>query len=271
MRTLLTRSISGLIFVALVVLSLILEPYYFLVFSAIIVGIGSSEFHRLFFTKETKGSAESIYMITSLCIYLLLSAPYYFENLTYNSVNYILLATFVFYLILQLFLYQVNIKKLLILLGGMAYVIIPFVLASEIHSFNQGEFPLLLAVFILVWTNDTFAYITGNLIGKHKLYEKISPNKTWEGFAGGVAFTIAAGYLLDLYTAPTQNEHLWMIAALVIAPAAVAGDLIESAFKRKMNVKDTGKIMPGHGGILDRFDAMLLALPVFYIFLYLCS
>ena len=103
------------------------------------------------------------------------------------------------------------------------------------------------------------------------MYEKISPNKTWEGFAGGVAFTIASGYLLDLYIAPTQNEHLWMIAALVIAPSAVAGDLIESALKRKMNVKDTGNIMPGHGGVLDRFDAMLLALPVFYIFLYLYS
>ena len=159
------------------------------------------------------------------------------------------------------------------MLSSLLYIVLPFVLAFQIHVNDIGEFPMVLGVFILVWTNDTFAYLSGNLIGKHKLYEKVSPNKTWEGFSGGLLAAAVMGYLLNsyVYTGNQFESDFWLIAALLLAPAAVIGDLFESWLKRRMHVKDTGNIMPGHGGILDRFDAMLFAIPVFYILLYLCD
>ncbi len=118
--------------------------------------------------------------------------------------------------------------------------------------------------------NDTFAYLSGRIAGKTKLIERISPNKTWEGTIGGIIFTIlagiAVGYLFD-------SEHIlfWIVSAIIIAPCAILGDLIESLFKRNLDVKDTGNIMPGHGGILDRFDATFLVVPFFLAWAFIYS
>ena len=146
---------------------------------------------------------------------------------------------------------------------GLGYIVVPLFLGTVIHLEDHGSFPIILGVFLLVWTNDTFAYISGNLFGKHKLIERISPNKTWEGFFGGFFITILVGYLIDLYI--FNGDSFWILAALIVSPAAVIGDLYESSLKRKNKVKDTGNILPGHGGILDRFDAMFFAIPFFYI------
>ena len=135
---------------------------------------------------------------------------------------------------------------------------------------DQYEPKNILLFFALIWTNNSFAYLVGKKVGKKPLFSRISPNKTWEGFAGGFAFAIIMGFILDqyVYVDAGYAPYFWMKSAIFIAPAAVAGDLFQSALKRKMKVKDTGTIMPGHGGVLDRFDAMLFALPVFYVLLY---
>jgi len=270
MKTLLTRSISGLIFVALVVLSLTLEPLFFLVFFSVIVGIGLFEFHKLFSAKNLLTHSWSVTVSLGYISFLSLVLPsYLIYNFSLNSIWFIL-AVVLFYGLLQILIYKNTISSFFLFIAAIIYVVIPFYLAFEIHIKDTGTLPIILGVFLLVWTNDTFAYLSGNLFGKHKLNEKISPNKTWEGFAGGIIFAILIGVIIDqyLYKDSGYEPYFWTKAAIFIAPAAVAGDLFQSALKRKMKVKDTGNIMPGHGGILDRFDAMLFALPVFYVLLY---
>jgi phosphatidate cytidylyltransferase len=117
----------------------------------------------------------------------------------------------------------------------------------------------------MIWCNDTFAYLVGKSIGKHKLLERVSPKKTIEGFIGGIVFTLLASILISqFYT--FFNVTLWIISALIISIFGTLGDLVESKFKREAGVKDSGNIMPGHGGILDRLDSAIFVIPFLYIF-----
>ena len=120
-------------------------------------------------------------------------------------------------------------------------------------------------MFLLIWTNDTFAYLSGRVFGKTKLIERISPNKTWEGTIGGIIFTLIVGFCLGLQNGGL-NMDFWFISAIIIAPSAIVGDLIESLFKRNLNIKDSGTILPGHGGILDRLDSIIFVIPFINLF-----
>ncbi len=133
----------------------------------------------------------------------------------------------------------------------------------------------LLTIFVLIWISDTMAYVCGRLFGKRKLWERISPKKTWEGFIGGFIFTVVAGGMIAnwiLYNNSNYDQEIkWICVAAVISVTGMLGDLVESLFKRSINVKDSGTILPGHGGILDRFDALLLATPFALTTFYLCD
>lgn len=133
----------------------------------------------------------------------------------------------------------------------------------------------LLTIFVLIWISDTMAYVCGRLFGKHKLWERISPKKTWEGFIGGFIFTVVAGGMIAnwiLYNKCNYDQEIkWICVAAVISVTGMLGDLVESLFKRSINVKDSGTILPGHGGILDRFDALLLATPFALTTYYVCD
>lgn len=270
MKTLLTRSISGLIFVALVILSLMLEQIYFLVFSSIVVGIGLFEFHKLFSKQKQFEHPWSITVILGLLVFFSSILPSYFIYIFSLNLIWLVPLIILIYGALQLLVFKEKATSFFLFIAAILYIVVPFYLGFKVHIKDTGAVPIILGVFLLVWTNDTFAYLSGNIFGKHKLYEKVSPNKTWEGFAGGVAFAIIMGFILDqyIYVDAGYAPYFWVKSAIFIAPAAVAGDLFQSALKRKMKVKDTGTIMPGHGGILDRFDAILFALPVFYLLLY---
>jgi phosphatidate cytidylyltransferase len=135
---------------------------------------------------------------------------------------------------------------------------------GEVYDPTADFFPVILVLFILVWTNDTFAYLTGKFFGRKKLFERISPNKTWEGTLGGIMFTVIAGTLFHLFVNTETYPYFWILTPLIVAPAAILGDLFQSMMKRSLNIKDSGNIIPGHGGILDRFDAMIFTIP-FYI------
>lgn len=155
-------------------------------------------------------------------------------------------------------------------LMGIIYVVLPFALwVNFLHGPGlspdgygvPGYNPhLLLGFFFLLWTNDTGAYLVGVSIGRHKLWERISPKKTWEGFFGGVILSVAIGYVISMYY--TELHYiLWIMMALIASVIGTLGDLVKSVFKRSIDIKDSGTLLPGHGGILDRFDGFLLSTP----------
>ena len=127
---------------------------------------------------------------------------------------------------------------------------------------------IVIGFFVLVWANDTGAYLAGMTFGRHKLFERISPKKTWEGFIGGVILAMLLGWLLAGWLGVVSTIH-WIVIALIVSIAGTYGDLIESMLKRSVGAKDSGTIMPGHGGFLDRFDSALIAFPAVYLFVLL--
>lgn len=144
---------------------------------------------------------------------------------------------------------------------GWLYIAVPFSMVSLLPILGDvyTTWQMLLFPIIMVWVNDTGAYVVGRLLGRHKLIERISPKKTIEGFAGGVVLTILAGFVMS-YFVTWGSKTLWMSLGLVVALLAVLGDLIESQLKRSLAVKDSGRFLPGHGGFLDRFDSLLFAI-----------
>lgn len=158
---------------------------------------------------------------------------------------------------------------------GMFYVGIPFCLLAYLSMpmgefFSSGDYApwRVFGLLGLVWTNDTMAYLVGSQLGKRKLFERISPKKTWEGFIGGGICTVLVAWGASFYLADfTQTQ--WILLAVVAAVFGTLGDLVESMLKRSLGIKDSGKLLPGHGGLLDRFDAFLLAIPFYWLVLIL--
>jgi len=152
------------------------------------------------------------------------------------------------------------------------YLALPFGFALGLPKFStlDPDKPFTLEVFmlfVLIWSSDTFAYLTGKFFGKHKMAPKISPKKTWEGFAGGVVLTLILGFFVEKYFPELRGN--WMIVGLLTATFAPLGDLVESQLKRSFAVKDSGNIIPGHGGILDRLDSFIICAPVIYLYFIL--
>ncbi|MDR2887308.1 MAG: phosphatidate cytidylyltransferase [Bacteroidales bacterium] len=133
------------------------------------------------------------------------------------------------------------------------------------EAFSPG---IIIGFFILIWANDTGAYLAGRIFGRHKLFERISPRKTWEGFIGGLIFTVVASWLLSGWLGVVSGFY-WAVIAVIVSTAGTYGDLVESMLKRSVGVKDSGNIMPGHGGFLDRFDSAIAAFPAIYLFILL--
>jgi phosphatidate cytidylyltransferase len=157
-------------------------------------------------------------------------------------------------------------------LMGVIYVAMPLSLLLFIPLLlGNGEWKpwtLLFYIFI-IWANDVFAYLFGITLGKHRLFERISPKKSWEGFVGGLIGAMGMGYLAATIMGGDHIE--WIGMALIAAITGVFGDLVESLFKRSVDVKDSGQVIPGHGGWLDRFDALLLSVPFAFIYLVICA
>ena len=145
---------------------------------------------------------------------------------------------------------------------------VPLGMMSDLHSTSAG---ILMMVFILIWVNDSFAYMTGMLLGRHKMWERHSPKKTWEGTVGGALFCIATAVIVGPIVGGHEllNRLDWAVIGLLCSVIGTLGDLVESMFKRSCGVKDSGNIMPGHGGVLDRFDSILMAVPFVCAYLFL--
>lgn len=288
MNETLKRAISGAIYIILLITSILYSTQSFLVLFGIFMLIATFEFCSLvqinkifplvfvslFYTAIT---LISYYRIeTENGINILMSQDVKL-SININQLDITLLAiTLLVSVKCIAFLFNDTIQtisktsKYIYLLG---YIVLPFIFITKI-SFGVKDYnpKIIIGLFILIWTNDTFAYLVGKSIGKHKLLEKVSPKKTIEGFLGGVVFAVFAGFLISkLYIRPNPNFSeksifIWTIIALIVGVFGTIGDLIESKFKRIAGVKDSGNIMPGHGGVLDRLDSVIFVAPIVFTF-----
>lgn len=158
------------------------------------------------------------------------------------------------------------------LIFTVVYLALPFGFALGLPKFStldpSKSFTLeVFMLFVLIWSSDTFAYLTGKFFGKHKMAPRISPKKTWEGFAGGVILTLVLGFFVEQYFPELRGN--WMIVGFLVSVFAPLGDLVESQLKRSFAVKDSGNIIPGHGGVLDRLDSFIICAPVIYLYFIL--
>ena len=292
MNETLKRGISGAIYIALLLASILFCKESFFVLFGIFLIIAVFEFCNLIYLKKLLPIivATLFYVaITLVSFYKLETENFlklYFKNylITINTtqLNIVLLViALVVSIKCILFLYYdkmqniSNSSKYLYLFG---YIILPFIFITKISFGAKGYNPkIIIGLFILIWTNDTFAYIVGKSIGKNKLFEKISPKKTIEGFIGGLFFAIFAGFLISKYyiqASPKFSEKsilIWISIATIVGVMGTIGDLIQSKFKRIAGVKDSGKIMPGHGGILDRLDSVIFVAPFIFLFYQILS
>lgn len=270
MKETLVRTLSGVLYISIIIIAMFTSREWFMGLFFVLAVITLSEYLKLVH-------------LTSYLAYFLLAAGFYF--LSYNVFDdnaiylLLILSGFVNLFLLKDVLWTSKIpmfeKKKYITV--VFYIISGFVFLTLIPVMNiDGRFmpELIVAVFILVWSNDTFAYLIGKNFGKHKLLERISPKKTIEGFIGGMLGALLAGYIifkvLEHYSQLDALEYplwMWIVMALIVAIFGTIGDLIQSKFKRQAGVKDSGIIMPGHGGLYDRLDSIIYASPFVYAFL----
>jgi phosphatidate cytidylyltransferase len=266
MKDILTRSFSGLIYIVLLIVSLQYEQallILFFVFGIICIG----ELKKLIQLQSI------IPYVIFIVLYLVFGYCKFMFNPTkgLNEATQILLVISVF---VELFLIKDLFSgRSILLFSSKRFIITTFYLSSAfvflilIATYYQNyNSNILLGSFILIWVNDTFAYLVGKNFGKQKLFERISPKKTVEGFLGGLFFSCIASFFIATFT-ETLNFTNWLILSIIISVFGTLGDLIESKFKRQAKVKDSGVIMPGHGGLLDRLDSIIFAAPFIYLFL----
>ena len=269
MKKLITRTITGIVLVLLILTAVIASQYSFAVMFLLILTGGLIEFANLYRQSDIKPNHWLIYLVsfflfgTSFMVAKGLIGPKYF------------LALFpLFLLIMSAELYRKKPKpmeNIAVTIFSIVYMAIPialinFLVFPEILPPHVYTPRMLIALFILIWTYDSGAYLFGVSLGKHRLFERISPKKSWEGAIGGtftatVAAVIIAGYIHEI-----QLIH-WIAISILAVISSTFGDLTESMFKRYFQIKDSGQILPGHGGILDRFDSILFAVPVIVLYL----
>ena len=277
-KNLVIRSITGVLFVACMV-SCFLNPRAMVFLFALITGLSIWEYCGLVNGKEDV--TVNRFITTVAGVYLFLAVAGFRTGIVTNFIVFVPYQLTIVYLFIAE-LYTGNkdaINDWAYTMLSQMYIALPFsminVLAFETSTFDgQIHYDMLLplSIFIFIWTNDTGAYCSGSLFGKHKLFPRISPAKSWEGSIGGGIFVIIAAIIIGFLASDGAAHRLsipgWVGLGLVVTCFGTWGDLVESLFKRTLGVKDSGTILPGHGGMLDRFDSSLMAIPAAVIYLY---
>lgn len=260
------RIVAALIGAPLMILGIIYSPTSFWLLILVLALLTQYEFYKLL--GMSGGLPLKIY--GTFCGAVIISLTYFIETNTIDFDNYYImvpLLTLTFFIKL----YRKKDSKPFVNLGftflGIIYVILPFALLNELAFLQEDFQPLLvIGVFVILWSNDSGAYMAGRLFGRRKLFERISPKKTWEGFFGGAIIAVFASFLYWKFT-DSLNLTQWLCIAAIIATTGTLGDLVESLFKRSIEIKDSGSLIPGHGGFLDRFDGLLLSMPFIVTFI----
>lgn len=264
----LLRAITGFFFISIILSSLWFGDLFGVVTMTLFFVLGINEYLNLFAKSENTDINKTFSLSMIILIYIFSLNNF----LIYTTVKVEFLA---FPLLFGLVLSEIWRKKsnpfmnIGVNVLGVVYLVLPFYFMTLIGQKSTHENPLAIGMFLLIWTNDTFAYLSGRFFGKTKLFERISPKKTWEGTIGGILITVIVAILISFW-GDNSDLEFWLISALIIAPCAIFGDLLESLFKRTLNIKDSGTILPGHGGILDRFDAAIFTAPFFYTWYEIC-
>lgn len=280
MKNFIIRTITGIIFVAAIVASFLRPEAMVLLFS-IVTGLTVWEFTGL--VNEREHVTVNRFICTVAAVYLFFAMTYYCSDLYGGAAKSVVfipyLVTIIYLLISELYLKQTDpIEDWAYTMLSQMYIALPLSLLNVLAFTATPEGtvtfnPLLpLSVFVFLWVNDSGAYCIGSLIGRHKLFPRISPGKSWEGSIGGAVFVLAAAYAIHYFLdVPVTNLYHWLGLGLVVVVFGTWGDLVESLLKRTLGVKDSGDILPGHGGMLDRFDSSLLAIPASVVYLYTLS
>ncbi len=270
MKNLILRSITGALIVGLLIFSILFSEYSFGALFLFITVAAVAEFNMLVTAKYESHINPILSAIITIVLFISLFA------ISIGWASYKILAIYLALISISFIaeLYRKKENPILnwaMLALSQLYIALPFSLLSTIgFAENQGNYNscFLLAFFVTVWVYDTGAYLVGMAIGKHRLFERISPKKSWEGFFGGLLFAMGAAYAFSIFE-DVMSLYQWLGFSAIIVIFATFGDLSESLLKRTLGVKDSGSILPGHGGILDRFDSILFASILISIYLHL--
>ena len=261
------RILTAIVFVTMLLGCTYWSQLSFSILFFVITILGVWEFYNL---SEKGGSNPQ--KISGTIISALLFASNALVCMGYLNPKFLVINIPIIFLIFIIELYSKALdpfRNIAFTLLGILYVALPFSLLNYIATTTQGyNYQLLFGFFFILWSNDSGAYVVGSSIGKHKLFFRVSPGKTWEGSAGGAIASYGVAYLISgWYTSISRID--WMVIATILIVIGTLGDLVKSILKRSINVKDSGNILPGHGGILDRFDSLIMSAPFVFTYLYL--
>ena len=277
MNNFIARTITGILFVATIVVCF-LNPTAMIFLFALVTGLTVWEFTGL--VNDRAGVAVNRFISTVAGVYFFLAMAGTTSGFTSSTVFIPYLITIIYLLVAELYAKQEDpVHDWAYTMMSQMYVVLPFSLLNMLAFRAAPEgimyvYTLPLSVFVFLWVNDTGAYCCGSLFGKHKLFPRVSPGKSWEGSIGGGIFVLVAAalvwYLTDVYDMNPTGMGMWewMGLGLTVVVFGTWGDLVESLFKRTLGIKDSGNILPGHGGMLDRFDSSLLAIPAAVVYLF---
>ncbi len=259
MKNVITRSLTGIIYIGVIIGAIILGGWWFWSLTALFAILGITEFNNISDEHKLPKTLSVIDVVASLILTLAAFC---------NTDTVILLTAYTACLMIraiaQLYTKADNpLNQLAHSFMGQVYVACPLAMLNLVY-FTIATPALVMAMFILIWLNDTGAFCVGSLIGKHRLFERISPKKSWEGFWGGMAFCIGAAFLFRYAFSGFYGDltiSALVCYSIIVSVFATWGDLIESLIKRTLKIKDSGNLLPGHGGILDRVDSLLLVIP----------
>lgn len=268
MTTFIKRTISALVFVAVVLGAALLGPWPFALVFAAITAISLSELYRM---AQQAGAQPQTLWGTVAGVAIFAWAALRSMQIVPAATSYAIIPMVGLTMVAELFRAKEQpLHNIGLTLLGWLYVAAPMaMLCFMVNTPNGYTYKYLIAMLLLVWSNDTGAYLLGMAIGRHRMFPRISPKKSWEGFAGGLIATLLVA--VALWRIFGDSLPQWLLLGGVVCVFGVLGDLVESMFKRAVGAKDSGTLMPGHGGLLDRFDALLLAAPMVFVCLKLMT
>ena len=275
MKNFIVRTITGVIFVAAIVISF-LNPLAMVFLFALVTGMTIWEFCGLM--NEREDVQVNRFISTVAGVYLFLAMAGHCSGRGDSDTVFIpYLITIIYLMVAELYLKAKDpISNWAYTMLPQMYIALPFSMLNVLAFPQAGaySFVLPLSVFVFLWMNDSGAYLCGSLLGRHKLFPRISPAKSWEGSIGGgilvVGVAVLIWYLLEIYFPgeSKMNALHWAGLGVTVTVFGTWGDLVESLFKRTLGIKDSGNVLPGHGGMLDRFDSSLLAIPAAVVYLF---